>query len=89
MVASNDFLSLIIEDRCLDLAWNDPQVIEQLRDMVTPYYGSCGAILEVAVAPRDRDGVPLEDYPYFADFESKREIYETVFGNRREALALA
>ena len=36
-------------------------------------------MLEVVVAPPAQDGVRLEDYPYFADFDpKKRELYELV-----------
>lgn len=59
-------------------SWSDPRVIEDYLNVVAAYYGCYGAILEVAIAPHGRR-VPLEDYPYFADFEpKKRELYETV-----------
>lgn len=65
-------------DRRAYLSWNDPQIIEHYVDVVTKYYGCYGAILEVSIAPHDRD-TRLRDYPYFADFDpKKRELYETV-----------
>lgn len=68
-----------ITDRRVDSAWNDPLIIEQFNETVTPYYGCHGAVLEIAVAPKNRKNVPLEEYPYFADFEpKKRELYEIV-----------
>ncbi len=68
-----------IKNRRVDSYWNSPAVIENYKETVNKYYGCHGALLEVAVAPRSREGVPLSKYPYFADFEpKKRELYEIV-----------
>jgi hypothetical protein len=43
------------------------------------YWKCLGAIAQVAIYPRDEDGVALDDYPYIVDFEpKKRELYESV-----------
>ncbi|HCO93060.1 MAG TPA: hypothetical protein DIU00_03775 [Phycisphaerales bacterium] len=43
------------------------------------YYGCYGAILEVTVEPYKAAGVPIDEYPYFLDFQpKKREIFEAV-----------
>lgn len=43
------------------------------------YWPCLGAIMQVAVYPNNPEGVPVDDYPYFIDFEpKKRELYEAV-----------
>jgi len=68
-----------LKNRRVDSYWNTQEPIRNYKDMVSKYYGCHGALLEVAVAPRSTEGVPLSNYPYFADFEpKKRELYEIV-----------
>jgi hypothetical protein len=63
----------------LDLSWTDPAIITNYADAVDHYYGCYGALVQVVVGPPDGDHVPLDEYPYFIDFEpKKRELYETV-----------
>ncbi len=58
--------------------WKDQPGIENYLEALQKYYACYGAILEVVVAPEDRD-IPIGQYPYFLDFEpKKRELYELV-----------
>jgi len=51
---------------------------EILSKTLLDYYPCYRAILEFSVAPK-KEGVSLDKYPYFADFEpKKRELYELV-----------
>ena len=51
--------------------------IPGLTDLLNSYNPCHGAILQVSVGPHGRSGVPLEQYPFFLDFEpKKRELYE-------------
>ncbi len=46
---------------------------------LTPYYGCYGAILEVDLEPFDTTDVDASEYPYFLDFQlKKQEIFEPV-----------
>jgi hypothetical protein len=46
---------------------------------VSEYWGCVCAFAQLAIFPRDPDGVPIDDYPYVMDFEpKKRELYEPV-----------
>ena len=66
-----------LTNRRINSYWNDPEVIENYEELATKYYACYGAILEVALAPIGN--FPLQQFPYFADFEpKKRELYEIV-----------
>ena len=53
-------------------------LIENYTNAVSQYHACKGALLEVAIAPFDKQ-VPISKYPYFADFDpKKRELYEVV-----------
>ncbi|MEN3326754.1 MAG: hypothetical protein V7638_1561, partial [Acidobacteriota bacterium] len=72
-----------LKDRRVDSYWNTPLVIADYLNKVSKAYPAYGAILEVGVAPSqksiDGEAIPLDKYPYFADFEpKKREVYELV-----------
>jgi hypothetical protein len=46
---------------------------------VSTYWPCWGAIMQIAVYPRNPDGVAPDDYPYILDFEpKKRELFESV-----------
>jgi hypothetical protein len=71
-----------VKNRKVYSSWSDPVVIDNYKDVVNKYYGSYGAIVQVAIAPQDavgRDEFDVASSPYFADFEpKKRELYELV-----------
>ena len=63
----------------LDSSWTDPAVITNYTEAVDQYYGCYGALVQVVVGPQGNATVPLNQYPYFIDFDpKKRELYETV-----------
>jgi hypothetical protein len=52
---------------------------DELERRLLAYKPCHEAILQVSVAPRRAEGVPLGEYPYFMDFQpKKRELYESV-----------
>lgn len=56
--------------------WDDQPGIENYEDVLQKYYACYGAILEVSVGPSAKN-TPLDNYPYFIDFEpKKRELYQ-------------
>lgn len=58
--------------------WKSQAGINNYLDILQKYYPCYGAILEVAVAPKDGK-VPTDKFPYFMDFSpKKRELYELV-----------
>ncbi len=58
--------------------WRDQPGIENYLEVLQKYYACYGAILEVAIAPKDKR-IPVSKYPYFLDFNpKKRELYELV-----------
>jgi len=72
-----------IKDRRNREAWKDRTIIEEYEKAAGAYYGCYGAILEIAVTPSGSAEqvakIPLDDYPYIADFEpKKRELFELV-----------
>jgi hypothetical protein len=71
-----------VKNRKIYSSWSDPVVIDNYTDVVNKYYGCYGAIVQVAIAPRDtigRERFDIATSPYFADFEpKKRELYELV-----------
>jgi len=68
-----------LQDRRIRSAFSDPLVIEEYEKAASKYYGCYGAILEVIVTPKNAPDLPLDQFPYFADFEpKKRELYEVV-----------
>lgn len=54
------------------------ETIDGLADLLNSYYPCTGAILQVVVGPDGEEPtLPLEEYPFFMDFEpKKRELYE-------------
>ena len=59
-------------------AWTSTQVTDNMAEQLGAYYPCFGALLEVSVGPESKN-VPVDNYPYFADFEpKKRELYEVV-----------
>jgi hypothetical protein len=59
--------------------WNGVNVstVPGLTDLLNSYNPCTGAILQVSVAPQGSDAVPIDQYPFFLDFEpQKRELYE-------------
>lgn len=63
-----------------NINWNGVNVatIPSLTDLLNSYNPCHGAILQVLVGPAERrDDMPLDEYPFFLDFEpKKRELYE-------------
>ena len=63
-----------------EIDWNgvDITTIEGLTELLNSYYPCTGAIVQVVVGPSGRNpDLPLDQYPYFMDFEpKKRELYE-------------
>jgi hypothetical protein len=63
-----------------NIDWNgvDVTTLEGVTELLSSYYPCTGAILQVVVGPSDQsEGHPLEQYPFFMDFEpKKRELYE-------------
>ncbi|MCW4053436.1 MAG: hypothetical protein NWE84_00755, partial [Candidatus Bathyarchaeota archaeon] len=63
-----------------EINWNGVNVatIPGLADLLNSYNPCHGAILQVVVGPKgEKPEMPLEDYPFFLDFEpKKRELYE-------------
>ncbi|MFF8432205.1 hypothetical protein ACF07Y_45170 [Streptomyces sp. NPDC016566] len=57
----------------------EPFKQDELERRLLSYKPCHEAILQVSVAPEQTDGVPLDEYPYFMDFQpKKRELYESV-----------
>jgi hypothetical protein len=59
--------------------WNGVNVatIPGVTELLNSYNPCHGAILQVAVGPHGSTNVPLDEYPFFLDFEpKKRELYE-------------
>jgi len=55
----------------------DVSTIPGLTDLLNSYNPCHGAILQVAVGPVPGRDLPLDEYPFFMDFEpKKRELYE-------------
>lgn len=64
-----------------EIDWDgvDITTMPGLKDLLTSYNPCHGAILQVLVGPSERRGraLPLDEYPFFMDFEpKKRELYE-------------
>jgi hypothetical protein len=63
-----------------NIDWNglDVTTINSLNDLLNSYNPCHGAMLQVVVGPKDNSAaVPLNDFPFFMDFEpKKRELYE-------------
>jgi hypothetical protein len=63
-----------------EIDWDgvDITTIEGLTELLNSYYPCTGAIVQVVVGPSGRNpDLPLDQYPYFMDFEpKKRELYE-------------
>src|SRR5205823_970165 len=61
-----------LKDRKAYQSWLDPDVMENYEKIAAKYYPCYGAILEVAVTPagtpEEVRKMPLDQYPYFADF---------------------
>jgi hypothetical protein len=56
-----------------------PYSQDELERRLLAYKPCHEAILQVSVAPRRTEDVPLGEYPYFMDFQpKKRELYESV-----------
>lgn len=61
----------------MDYTYLDADVITDIENTTSKYYGCYGAILEVSVKPAG--DAPKGQYPYFINFEPKRrEVYELV-----------
>ncbi|MGF1481960.1 MAG: hypothetical protein ACFB4I_21180 [Cyanophyceae cyanobacterium] len=59
--------------------WDDltTETIDELEELLNEYHPCTGAILQVAVAPKDRDIKDPERFPFIMDCEpKKREMYE-------------
>lgn len=55
------------------------ETIAGVTDLLNTYLPCHGAILQVMVGPKRTEGIRVEDYPFFMDFEpKKRELYEMV-----------
>ncbi|WP_413452547.1 hypothetical protein AA0Y32_10210 [Georgenia phoenicis] len=56
----------------------DVTTLEGVTELLSSYFPCTGAILQVAVGPSsERNAPPLDQYPFFMDFEpKKRELYE-------------
>jgi hypothetical protein len=63
-----------------EIDWDgvDITTIEGLTELLNSYYPCTGAIAQVVVGPSGNNpDLPLDQYPYFMDFEpKKRELYE-------------
>lgn len=63
-----------------EIDWDGVNVetIPGLTDLLNSYNPCHGAVLQVVVGPKGKKPkIPLEDYPFFLDFEpKKRELYE-------------
>jgi hypothetical protein len=63
-----------------EIDWDglDVTTLEGLTELLDSYYPCNGAILQVVAGPPGEDpDVPLDQYPFFLDFEpKKRELYE-------------
>ena len=62
-----------------NIDWDGVDVsnVPGLTDLLNSYNPCHGAILQVAVGPKNTQGIAKKDYPFFMDFEpKKRELYE-------------
>lgn len=65
----------------IEVPLTDDRLKEDKAALGEAYYPCLGALLQVAVFPKTKDGkaVPLSDFPYIIDFEPKRrELFEAV-----------
>jgi hypothetical protein len=63
----------------IDWGGLDVTTMEGVTELLSSYFPCTGAILQVVVGPAGRraDQRPLDEYPFFMDFEpKKRELYE-------------
>jgi hypothetical protein len=59
------------------------ETIDGLTELLQSYHPCNGAILQVVVGPPPGRDVPLDQYPFFLDFEpKKRELYELASDTR-------